>query len=251
MKVIILAGGKGSRLGEETNKIPKPLVTIGDKPILWHLIKQYAYYNHNEFIICCGYKGYLIKSYFKDYYLHNTNITIDLFKNETIYHTPTSETWKISCVDTGEENLTGSRIKQVKDYIEDDENFMISYGDNVSNIDIDKLIEFHKSHGKIATLSAVKIKGKFGSIDIDGDKVKSFEEKKDTYINGGYMVFNRKIFDYLDDDMLEKNTLPLLASIEELLCYKHDDFWACMDNIKERDDLNKLWIDNNAPWKIW
>lgn len=258
MKVVLLAGGFGTRITEESQYKPKPMVEIGRKPILWHIMKEYSYYGHNEFIICTGYKQNVIKDWFADYFLHNSDITFDYTngKNEITIHNSHLEPWKVTVVDTGLHTMTGGRIKRVQKYI-GDEPFLMTYGDGVCDVDISKLVEFHKDHGKIATLTAVMQDQSKGVLDIGGDNaVKSFREKKlsdGAPINAGYMVLNPEIFDYIegDDTVFEREPLEKLADEGQLMSYMHRGFWQCMDNIREKEMLEKLIAGQKAPWMKW
>lgn len=258
MKVVLLAGGFGTRISEESVFKPKPMVEIGGMPILWHIMKEYSYYGHNEFVICAGYKQEYIKEWFANYFLHNSDVSFDFRngKNEIIVHHSELEPWKVSVVDTGYNTMTGGRIKRVQEYV-GDETFFMTYGDGVCDVDINKLLEFHKSHGKIATLTAVKMAQEKGVLDIDGDNaVKSFREKNindGAPINAGYMVLNPEIFDYLEGDhtIFEKEPMVMLATEHQLMSYIHEGFWQCMDNIREKNMLEKLLLNNAAPWKKW
>ncbi len=256
MKVVILAGGFGTRIAEESQRVPKPMIEIGDKPILWHIIKEYSYYGFNEFIICLGYKQQVIKEYFANYYLNNSDITFDMKKNDFIVHKTCTEPWKITLIDTGLNTMTGGRIKRIKDYI-GDETFMVTYGDGVCDINIKELLKYHKKHKKIATITAIQPGGKFGALSIgEKDKITSFVEKSREdggWINGGYMVFEPKIFDYIDGDeiALEQKPLETLAKEGQLMAYKHDGFWQCMDTIKDKLYLEELLKNNAAPWIKW
>jgi len=258
MKVVILAGGFGTRISEESAFKPKPLIDIGGKPILWHIMKEYAYYGHNEFIICAGYKQEAIKQWFADYFLNNSDITFDFctnINNITIHHSNV-EPWKVTVVDTGLHTMTGGRIKRIEEYVEED-TFLMTYGDGVCDVDINKLIDFHFRHGKIATLTAVIQDQTKGILNIGGDNaVKSFREKKMTdgaLINAGYMVLNKKIFDYISGDqtVFEREPLEKLAEEGQLMSYTHKGFWQCMDNIREKNMLEKLLENDQAPWKKW
>lgn len=258
MKVVILAGGFGTRISEESQFKPKPMIEIGGKPILWHIMKEYSYYGFDEFIICAGYKQYVIKEWFADYFLHNSDITFDYTngKNDMIVHSQHCEPWKVTVVDTGLNTMTGGRIKRIRKYV-DGEPFMMTYGDGVCDVNIQKLLEFHKSHGKIATLTAVTLEQQKGILDIGGDNaVKSFREKSisdGALINAGYMVLNPEIFDYIEGDktVFEKEPLEQLAKNGELMSYMHKGFWQCMDNKREMETLEKLLAKNIAPWKKW
>lgn len=256
MKVIILAGGLGTRLSEETTIKPKPMVEIGGKPILWHIMKIYSHYGFNEFIICLGYKGYLIKEYFANYFLHQSDITIDLEKNKIETHNNYSEAWKITLVDTGENTMTGGRILRVKDYI-GNEPFMMTYGDGVADANVNELLKFHKSKNKIATVTAAQPVGRFGSLDIDKDSnVKSFIEKPTgdgKWVNAGFFILEQNVFEYIkgDETFFEKEPLEGLAKDNQLAAYPHNGFWMPMDKLSDKIELEKLWNTGKAPWKIW
>ncbi|MGB9935612.1 MULTISPECIES: glucose-1-phosphate cytidylyltransferase [Thermodesulfovibrio] len=258
MKVVILAGGMGTRLKEETEFKPKPLVNVGGRPILWHIMKIYAYYGFNDFIIALGYKGWMIKEYFYNYAVYNTDFTIEFGNNTITFHNNLNDNWKVTLVDTGEHALKGARLKRIEKFIpQDDENFMVTYGDGVSNVNIKELLNFHIKHGKIATLTGVKPIARFGELEIDGEKIVNFSEKPQTsgnYINGGFFVFKRKILEYLydrDDCDLEYGTLERLASEGELMVYKHEDFWYCVDTLRDLEYLNKLYERKEAKWMMW
>ena len=256
MKAIILAGGLGTRISEETALKPKPMTEIGGKPILWHIMKIYSHYGINEFIICCGYRGYVIKEYFANYFLHQSDITFDMSDNKMKIHQERAEPWKVTLIDTGENTMTGGRIKRVKGYLDDNEDFCLTYGDGVANINIRQLIKFHKSHGKIATLSSVFPQAKFGSLDIEDNQVKKFIEKPKgdgALINGGFFVLNPKAIDYIEGDstVWEQEPLNKLATERELMSYKHEDFWQPMDTLRDKHHLEELWESNKAPWKLW
>ncbi len=258
MKVVILAGGFGTRISEESQFKPKPMLEIGGKPILWHIMKEYSYYGFNDFVICAGYKQHVIKEWFADYFLHNCDITFDFSngKNEMIVHDQFCEPWKVTVVDTGLKTMTGGRIKRVQPYI-GNETFMMTYGDGVCDVDIRKVVEFHRAHGKIATLTAVKQAPQKGLLDISEDySVKSFREKNQNdgaLINAGYMVLEPEIFDYIEGDatVFEREPLERLAKEGELMSYLHHGYWQCMDNKREKDILEKLLAENCAPWKKW
>ena len=258
MKVVLLAGGFGSRISEESQFKPKPMIEIGGMPILWHIMKEYSYYGHNEFIICAGYKQEYIKEWFSNYFLHNSDVTFDFRfgHNEMTIHSSNLEPWKVTVVDTGYNTMTGGRIKRVQQYI-GNETFLMTYGDGVCDVNINKLVSFHSKHGKIATLTAVKQVQEKGVLNIGGDNaVKSFREKnlKDgAPINAGYMVLEPDIFDYLTDDscVFEQDPLNKLVEKGELMSYIHEGFWQCMDNIREKNLLEKMLLNNNAPWKKW
>jgi glucose-1-phosphate cytidylyltransferase len=254
MKAVILAGGLGSRISEETNLIPKPMIQIGGKPILWHIMKSYSSYGVNEFIICCGYKGYIIKEYFANYFLHMADVTIDLNDNSIEVHNKLAEPWKITLVDTGEYTQTGGRLKRIAEFIKGD--FCMTYGDGLSSVNIGELISFHKSHKKIATMTAVKPPGRFGAIDLDGNLIKSFMEKPKGdggWINGGFFVLNSKVFSYIDSDetLWEKEPLERLSNQSEICAYFHEGFWQPMDTLREKNHLEALWESKNPPWKNW
>jgi glucose-1-phosphate cytidylyltransferase len=256
MKTVILAGGLGTRLKEETEFLPKPMVPIGGKPILWHIMKNYSVYDHNQFVICAGYKSEVIKQYFRDFELINRDFTIQI-QNEVVieHHGDFEESgWQVTIADTGPLTLTGARIANVRRYI-GDETFFCTYGDGVANIDFDKLLEFHNSHGKIATLTAVRPLSRFGVLDLGKeDKVNNFKEKPEAegWINAGFFVFDARIFDYLIGDVaLEREPLSKLAEDNELMAYKHDAFWQPMDTLRESQLLNELWRSTNPPWKMW
>ncbi len=256
MKAIILAGGKGTRISEESHRKPKPMIEIGGKPILWHILKIYSAYGINEFIICCGYKGYMIKEYFTHYALHNSNVTFDLKNNITKVHNSNYEPWEVTLVDTGENTMTGGRLKRLNEYLKDEETFCFTYGDGLSNINISKLINFHKNHGKLATITAVKPPGRYGAIDLLDDNVINFVEKpagKSGVINGGFFVLSKKVLDYIEGDSIswENEPLKTLAKNGELKAYFHDGFWQPMDTLREKMQLQKLWDDDLAPWKTW
>lgn len=256
MKVVILAGGLGTRISEESHLRPKPMIEIGERPILWHIMKIYSHYGFNEFVICLGYKQYMIKEFFADYFLHTSDITFDIANNQMTVHNNYSENWKVTLVDTGLNTMTGGRIKRVKEYI-GDETFFLTYGDGVSDVDIEKELAFHKSHGKIATMTAISIDQRFGVLDIkENGAIESFREKtKDdgSIINGGFMICEPKIIDYIDDDttVFEKKPLETMADMGELMAYRHPGFWQCMDTQRDKLKLEELWASGNAPWKVW
>ena len=257
MKVVILAGGFGTRISEESSFKPKPMIEIGGMPILWHIIKEYSHYGYNEFIICAGYKQHMIKQWFADYFLYTSDITFDFTAgNEMIVHDAHTEPWKITVVDTGLNTMTGGRIKRVQKYI-GEEPFMMTYGDGVCDVDISELVRFHNSHGKIATLTSVLLEQQKGILDIGGDNaVHSFREKNigdSSPINAGYMVLNPEIFDYIDgdDSVFERSVLEKIANEGQLMSYRHSGFWQCMDTKREKDMLEKLWESGQAPWKKW
>lgn len=257
VKVVILAGGFGTRISEESHLKPKPMIEIGDMPILWHIMKQYSHYGYNDFVICCGYKQHTIKEFFADYYLHRSDITFDFTnKNNMIVHSNFSEPWKVTLVDTGLNTMTGGRIKRIRNYL-DNEPFMLTYGDGVSDVDINELVKFHNEKGKMATITAIRVDQKFGVIDVDdNDLIMSFREKTKedgSYINGGFMVLEQGIFDLIecDETVFEKYPLEEAARSRELNAYKHDGFWQCMDTMRDKLLLEKLWENGAAPWKVW
>lgn len=256
MKVVILAGGFGTRISEESYLRPKPMIEIGGNPILWHIMKIYSYYGHNDFIICCGYKGNMIKEYFANYYMYKSDITFDFTnENNMQIHSSVSEPWKVTLVDTGLETLTGGRIKRVQKYI-GNEPFLLTYGDGVCDVNINKVIEFHKNHGKLATITAVRPEGKFGILDINEDKIESFREKSmdDTgFANGGFMVLQPEVIDYIKDDntSFECEPIETIAKDGQLMAYKHYGFWQCMDTMRDKDKLEAMWKSKKAPWKVW
>ena len=255
MKAVILAGGLGTRLSEETSHKPKPMVEIGGMPILWHIMKIYSLAGVNEFVICLGYKGYLIKEFFANYFLHMSDVTFDLKNNSMEVHNVNAESWKVTLVDTGRDSMTGGRLKRVKGYL-GDEDFCFTYGDGVCDIDISKLIDFHKSHKQLATITAVQPPGRFGSLDINNDLVKDFLEKPDGeggWINAGFFVLSPKVIDLIDGDQTtwENEPLKALATSNELSAYRHNGFWRPMDTLRDKNILNDLWTNGKAPWKKW
>jgi len=258
MKVVILAGGLGTRISEESHLRPKPMIEIGDHPILWHIMKLYSHYGFNEFVICLGYKGYMIKEYFADYYLHTSDITFDFTQhNEMIIHNNIAEPWKVTLVDTGLNTQTGGRIKRIRDYI-NNETFMLTYGDGVSNVNIRALLEYHKSHKPLVTMTAVQPGGRFGVLDINpaNDNIKQFSEKTKEdggWINGGFMVVEPSVLDYISSDstLFEKEPLEKIAATGKLQAFKHDGFWQCMDTQRDKSYLEQLWNSPTPPWKIW
>ena len=258
MKVVLLAGGLGTRISEESHLRPKPMIEIGGKPILWHIMKEFSYFGFNEFIICAGYKQHMIKEWFSDYYLHNSDVTFDFTDaNRMTIHTNSAEPWKVTIVDTGLNTMTGGRVKRIQRYI-GNEPFFLTYGDGVADIDIRELLKFHQSHGKIATLTAVHIGQRFGILDIDRESltIKAFREKSSadgSRINAGYMVLQPDIFNYIEGDgtVFEKETLEAVLRLGELKAYKHNGFWQCMDTQREKERLEKMWESGPAPWKLW
>ncbi len=257
MKVLILAGGIGTRLSEETDLRPKPMVEIGGRPIIWHIMKLYEKFGYTDFVILLGYKGYYIKEYFTNYFLHQNDVTIDLKGNNTVFHGNAVEPWTITLVDTGIESMTGARIKKARKYI-GNERFMLTYGDGLSNINMSDQLNFHRSHGRLITMAAVQPDGKFGAFDHTHDgKVTRFIEKPrgdGSWINGGFFICEPGVFDYIEDSdkaVFEQSPLQKLAGDGELFIYKHPGFWKCMDTLRDKLDLNDLWIKGNAPWKVW
>lgn len=257
MKVVILAGGYGTRISEESYLRPKPMIEIGDHPILWHIMKEYSYYGFNEFVICAGYKQHVIKQFFADYYLHRSDVTFDFTKGkEPEILMNVSEPWKVTIVDTGLGTMTGGRLKRIAPYLDDD-CFLMTYGDGVSNVNIKKLVEFHKSHGKLATLTSVQPGGRFGTLEInDNNEISRFTEKRKEdggWINGGYMVLNKKVLDYIEGDftMFEREPLESIARDGQLVAYKHDGFWQCMDTMRDKEYLESLIATSKAPWAVW
>jgi glucose-1-phosphate cytidylyltransferase len=256
MKAVILAGGLGTRISEETSLRPKPMVEIGGKPILWHIMKIYSAHGINDFIVCCGYKGYVIKEYFANYFLHMSDITFDMQKNEMQVHQRNAEPWKVTLVDTGENTMTGGRLKRVENYVKDEEMFCFTYGDGVSDVNITKLIAFHKSQNVKATLTATNPPGRFGALSITDNKVSNFKEKPQgdgALINGGFFVLTPDIFEYIDNDNVtwEREPLEKLAHQGELAAFQHHGFWQPMDTLRDKTYLEELWSNNTAPWKVW
>jgi glucose-1-phosphate cytidylyltransferase len=256
MKAVILAGGFGTRISEETDNIPKPMIQIGNKPILWHIMKLYSYHGVNDFIICCGYKGYLIKEYFANYFLHMSDVTFDMKNNKMHVHHERAEPWTVTLVDTGENTMTGGRIKRVSDYVKDDEAFCLTYGDGVSNVDISSLIKHHKKHNKLATLTAVFSPGRFGALEISNGQVNTFKEKPrgaGGRINGGFFVLSPKVSDLIKDDTTfwEHEPMESLAQNGQMNAYNHDDFWQPMDTLRDKNYLEDLWSNAQAPWRVW
>ena len=257
MKVVLLAGGFGTRISEESQYKPKPMIEIGGKPILWHIMKWYSKFGHNDFIICCGYKQEVIKNYFANYYLYNSDVTFDFSNNgEITVHSDHTENWKVTVVDTGLNTLTGGRLKRIGKFLNHDEPFLMTYGDGVGDVDINAVIDFHNRSNTLATLTGVLPEGRFGVMDIKDNKILSFREKSKTdmgWINGGFMVLNPKVLDYItgDEIMFEREPLESLASDGQLSCYKHYGFWQCMDTLRDKEKLDKLLETDKAPWKVW
>ncbi|SDT95089.1 glucose-1-phosphate cytidylyltransferase [Polaribacter sp. Hel1_33_78] len=256
MKAVILAGGLGTRLSEETVSKPKPMVEVGGKPILWHIMKTYSHYGINDFIICCGYKGYVIKEYFANYFKHQSDITFKMIDNKMIVHEKRAEPWTVTLIDTGDNSMTGGRLKRVATYLKDEEAFCFTYGDGVADIDIKALLAFHKSHGKEATLSAAFPPGRFGALDIREGQVMKFQEKPrgdGALINAGFFVLSPKVLDRIENDgtVWEQEPLKALAADKQLMAFKHEGFWQPMDTLRDKTHLQKLWDTNKAPWKVW
>jgi glucose-1-phosphate cytidylyltransferase len=255
MKAVILAGGLGTRISEETHLKPKPMIEIGGRPILWHIMKVFSAYNINEFIICCGYKGYVIKEYFANYFLHMSDVTFDMASNQMQVHQKHAEPWRVTLVDTGEESMTGGRLKRVKEYISN-ETFCFTYGDGLSNVNINKLVQYHHQQGFLATVTAVQPPGRYGSLNIEESLVQSFLEKPQGdggWINGGYFVLEPKVLDFIEADSTnwEADTLPIVADKKQLSAFKHDGFWQAMDTLRDKNLLESMWNSGNAPWKVW
>ncbi|MEJ2406131.1 MAG: glucose-1-phosphate cytidylyltransferase [Candidatus Thiodiazotropha sp.] len=255
MKAVILAGGLGTRISEESNLKPKPMIEIGGRPILWHIMKIYSHYGINDFIICCGYKGYIIKEYFANYFLHMSDVTFDMQHNTMEVHRKKAESWKVTLIDTGENSMTGGRLKRVAPYL-DDEPFCFTYGDGVADVDIAKVIEFHRDQGCLATMTAVQPPGRFGALNIHVDKVNSFEEKPQgdgAWVNGGFFVLSPKVVQYIDGDATtwEQEPLKNLAADGALAAYHHRGFWQPMDTLRDKNYLEDLWQSAKAPWKVW
>jgi len=256
MKVVLLAGGLGTRLSEETSVRPKPMVEIGGKPILWHIMKIYSRFGFNDFIICLGFKGYMIKEYFSNYFLHMSDVTFDMRTNSMEVHQQNAEPWRVTLVDTGQESMTGGRVRRVANYL-DNKPFMLTYGDGVANVDVAALVECHKRHGRLATVTSVQPMGRFGALDLGTDNsVLGFQEKPKgdgSWINGGFFVLDPRVLDRLvgDSTVFEKEPLESLARDGELVAYKHDGFWQPMDTLRDKNHLEDLWSTGNAPWKVW
>lgn len=256
MKAVILAGGLGTRISEETHLKPKPMIEIGGKPILWHIMKLYSAHGINDFVVCCGYKGYVIKEYFANYFLHMSDVTFDMVNNEMQVHQRKAEPWRVTLVDTGEETLTGGRLKRVSDYVKDEEAFCFTYGDGIADIDITALINFHNHHGKLATVTAVQPPGRYGALNMQNSLVKGFTEKPKGdggWINGGFFVLSPNCLKYIQDDRSSWEGEPLakLAENKELMAFEHAGFWQPMDTLREKNMLEDLWQSGKAPWKVW
>lgn len=255
MKAVILAGGLGTRISEETSSRPKPMVEIGGKPLLWHVMKIYSSHGVNDFVICCGYRGYMIKEYFANYFLHMSDVTFDMSNNDVQIHHRKAEPWKVTLIDTGEDSMTGGRLKRVQPFL-GEQDFCLTYGDGVGSVDIKALIEFHKTHGKKATVTAVQPAGRFGALEMTGTRVDRFVEKPHgdgMYINGGFFVLSPSVIDLIDDDrtIWERKPLETLAGTGELAAFKHDGFWQPMDTLRDKQLLEELWQSGKAPWKVW
>lgn len=257
MKVVILAGGYGTRISEESHLKPKPMIEIGEKPILWHIMKTYSWFGFNDFVICLGYKGYCIKEYFAHYFLHESDVTFDFRdENTRIVHQHSAEPWRVTLVDTGRDTMTGGRVRRVRQYL-DDQPFMLTYGDGVGNIDICELVSFHKSHGRLATLTATQPSGRFGSLGLEnGNQVTGFQEKPrgdGNWVNAGFFVLDTAIIDLIGDDstIFERGPLESLAANRQLMAYKHEHFWQPMDTLRDKNYLEELWSSGRAPWKLW
>lgn len=257
MKTVILAGGLGTRISEESHLKPKPMIEIGEAPILWHIMKYYSSFGFDDFIICCGYKGHRIKEYFADYYLHRSDVTFDFSnENQMVIHNNIAEPWKVTIVDTGLRTMTGGRLKRVQSYV-GEETFMMTYGDGLSNVNLDQLLEFHRNHGKTATITAIQPGGRFGVLDIAPDAhVRRFREKAvqdGGWINAGFMVLEPKVFDYIEGDttVFERQPMEKMAKDEQLAAYRHEGFWKCMDTMRDKETLDNLWESRQAEWKRW
>ena len=256
MKAVILAGGLGTRISEETYLKPKPMIEIGGKPILWHIMKIYSSYGINDFVICCGYRGYVIKEYFANYFLHMSDVTFDMNLNKMDVHQQNAEPWRVTLIDTGDETMTGGRLKRAEEFVKDEEAFCFTYGDGVADIDINSLVKFHQQHGKQATVTAVQPPGRYGVLNMDGEKVVSFIEKPKGdggRINGGFFVLSPKCLNYITDDTVSWESDPLvgLAADGELMAFEHEGFWQPMDTLRDKNYLEELWLGHRAPWKVW
>ncbi|MFC0711807.1 glucose-1-phosphate cytidylyltransferase [Azorhizophilus paspali] len=255
MKAVILAGGLGTRISEESHLRPKPMIEVGGKPILWHIMKIYSHYGINDFVICCGYKGYVIKEYFANYFLHMSDVTFDMSRNSMEVHQRYVEPWRVTLVNTGEETLTGGRLRRIREHL-GSEPFCFTYGDGLSDVDIGELVRFHRSHGRLATVTAIQPPGRYGALDMDGDAVASFKEKPagdGAWINGGYFVLDPAVIDYIDGDQSSWEGEPLMQLAREghLRSYRHTGFWQAMDTLRDKNQLEELWLKGNPPWKVW
>ena len=255
MKTVILAGGLGTRISEESHLKPKPMIEIGGKPIIWHIMKIYSAHGLNDFIVCLGYKGYVIKEYFANYYLHMSDVTFDMESNKMTVRQASAEPWRVTLVDTGEDTMTGGRLRRVREYVGADD-FCLTYGDGVGNVDIKRLLAFHKGHGKLATVTAVQPPGRFGALNLESTKVSGFEEKPHGdggWINGGFFVLSSKVMEYIDGDdtVWERGPMENLARTHQLQAYRHDGFWQPMDTLRDKNQLEEMWATGQAPWKVW
>jgi len=257
MRAVILAGGLGTRISEESHLKPKPMVEIGGRPILWHIMKIYSHWGVNDFVVCLGYKGYVIKEYFANYFLHMSDVTFDMRHNKMEVHHKHAEPWRVTLVDTGENTATGGRLRRVREYLSDDEPFCFTYGDGVSDVNIPKLIDFHKSQGKLATVTAIQPPGRYGALDIEGEKVRGFQEKPlgdgGTWINGGFFVLQTGVIDYIEGDAVgfESGVLEKLSAKDELVAHHHHGFWQAMDTMRDQFVLDQMWQEERAPWRVW
>jgi glucose-1-phosphate cytidylyltransferase len=256
LKAVILAGGLGTRISEETHLKPKPMVEIGVRPVLWHIMKIYSQHGINDFVICCGYKGYVIKEYFANYFLHMSNVTFDMLNNTTQIHNNSADPWRVTLVDTGDETMTGGRLKRVSAFLKDEADFCFTYGDGVADVDVKALVDFHRVHGKLATVTAVQPPGRYGALDMDGTAVRGFVEKPrgdGGWINGGFFVLSPKCLDYIENDASSWEAEPLsqIAADGELHAYRHNGFWQPMDTLRDKNHLEALWASGQAPWKCW
>jgi glucose-1-phosphate cytidylyltransferase len=255
MKVVILAGGLGTRITEESSVRPKPMIEIGGRPILWHIMKIYSFHGMNDFVVCCGYRGYVIKEYFANYFLHMSDVTFDMQRNSLEVHRAKAEPWRVTLVDTGDDSMTGGRLKRVREYVGSEE-FCFTYGDGVSDVDVAELVRFHHDSGRAATLTAVQPPGRFGALDLDGTRITGFQEKPvgdGGWINGGFFVLSPAVFDYIDGDSTSWEAAPLqrLAADGKLSAFKHRGFWHAMDTLRDKNHLEHLWASGKAPWKVW
>lgn len=255
MKAVILAGGLGTRISEESHLKPKPMIEIGGKPILWHIMKIYSHYGINDFVICLGYKGYIIKEYFANYFLHMSNVTFDMARNHMEVHEQHVEPWRVTLIDTGQSTMTGGRLKRVRDYV-GDETFCFTYGDGVTDLDIGATLKFHRAHGKKATITAIQPPGRYGALNLDGNRVSSFQEKPagdGSWINGGFFILETSVFDYIsgDETYWEQEPLQTLAQEGQLMSYQHAGFWQAMDTLRDKSQLEDIWAASKAPWKVW